>query len=43
MVFNPTLDQDDASSSVQEYIEKWIEDFLKRGDMVKPLETGLKV
>lgn len=43
VVFNPKLNEDDATPSVQEYFERWIEDYLKRGDMVKPLEPGLKV
>ena len=43
VVFNPKLDEDDAAPSVQEYVERWIGDFLKRGDMVKPLQPGLKV
>jgi hypothetical protein len=43
VVFHPKLDEDDATSSVQEYVESWIEEFLKRADMVKPFEPGLKV
>jgi hypothetical protein len=43
VVFHPKLDEDDATSSVQEYVEGWIEEFLKRADMVKPFEPGLKV
>ena len=43
VVFNPKLDENDATSSVQEYVEAWIEEFLKRADMVKPFEPGLKV
>lgn len=43
MVFRPKLDENDATSSVQEVVETWVEEFLKRAHMVKPFEAGLKV
>ena len=43
MLFNPSLDENSASSSVQENVEGWLNDFLERGDAVRPLDEDLKV
>lgn len=43
VVFQPKLDEQDATFSVQEFFYGWIEDILKRGHIVKPIESGLKV
>lgn len=43
VLFNPSLDDKSASSSVQESVEGWLNDFLGRGDCVRPLDEDLKV
>lgn len=43
VLFNPSLDDKSASSSVQESVEGWLNDFLGRGDSVRPLDEDLKV
>ena len=43
VLFNPSLDDKSASSSVQESVEGWLNDFLARGDSVRPLDEDLKV
>jgi len=43
VLFNPSLDEHSASSSVQESVEGWLNDFLSRGDLVRPLDEDLKV
>lgn len=43
VLFNPSLDDTSASSSVQESVEGWLNDFLGRGDSVRPLDEDLKV
>ncbi|XP_020627063.1 dynein beta chain, flagellar outer arm-like isoform X2 [Orbicella faveolata] len=42
VLFNPSLDDKSASSSVQESVEGWLNDFLGRGDSVRPLDEDLK-
>lgn len=42
VLFNPSLDENSASSSVQENVEGWLNDFLERGDAVRPLDEDLK-
>ena len=43
VLFNPSLDDKSASSSVQESVQGWLNDFLGRGDSVRPLDEDLKV
>ena len=43
MLFNPSLDENSATSSVQESVEGWLNDFLGRGDLVRPVDEDLKV
>lgn len=43
VLFNPSLDESSASSSVQESVEGWLDDFLGRGDAVRPVDEDLKV
>ena len=43
VLFNPSLDDKSASSSVQESVEGWLNDFLGRGDFVRPVDEDLKV
>ena len=43
VLFNPSLDDKSATSSVQESVEGWLNDFLGRGDSVRPLDEDLKV
>ncbi|EDO43528.1 predicted protein [Nematostella vectensis] len=40
VLFNPTLDENTASLSVQEAVQNWLKDFLGRGDQIKPLDDG---
>ncbi|XP_066025345.1 uncharacterized protein [Pocillopora verrucosa] len=42
VLFNPSLDDKSASSSVQECVEGWLNDFLGRGDFVRPVDEHLK-
>ena len=43
LLFNPSLDEDSASLSVQECVDGWLNDFLSRGDAVRPVHEDLKV
>ena len=43
VLFNPSLDDKSASYSVQESVVGWLNDFLGRGDSVRPLDEDLKV
>ena len=43
VLFNPSLDENSASSSVQESVEGWLNDLLGRGDAVRPVDEDLKV
>lgn len=43
VLFNPSLDENSASSSVQESVEGWLNDFLERGNGVRPVDEDVKV
>ena len=43
VLFNPSLDENSASSSVQESAEGWLNDFLERGNGVRPVDEDVKV
>ena len=41
--FNPTLDESSSSRSVQESVQRWLDDFVNRGELITPVDSETKV